>query len=131
MPEQQFQLMVSTMFLTKCYCMVLCRCGGRGGLLSQQGLRINVLEAVLHFFSLTHLFIGCASAMEEHLRTLTNAVYDMVKIYLCSFSLAFPLDVNQEHVEKQREIRDASSITEHVHFMLFAIHGISASWVSR
>ncbi|MCI4379327.1 hypothetical protein PGIGA_G00226650 [Pangasianodon gigas] len=73
---------------------------------------------------------GYTSAVEEHLRALTNAVYDLVKLYLCSFCLAFPVHADQEHPEKQRDSREACSITEHVHFMLFAIHGISAAWVS-
>lgn len=77
------------------------------------------------------IFVGFASAVEEHLRTLTNVVYDLVKLYLCSFCLAFPVDVDQEKPENQRDSQDASSITENVHFMLFAVHGITAAWASR
>ncbi|KAK3570187.1 hypothetical protein QTP86_016493, partial [Hemibagrus guttatus] len=73
---------------------------------------------------------GYASAVEEHLRALTSAVYDLVKLYLCSFCLDIPVHVDQKPPEKQRDSREASSITEHVHFMLFAIHGISAAWAS-
>ncbi|XP_058244023.1 phosphatidylinositol 4-phosphate 3-kinase C2 domain-containing subunit alpha isoform X2 [Hemibagrus wyckioides] len=73
---------------------------------------------------------GYASAVEEHLRALTSAVYDLVKLFLCSFCLDIPVHVDQKHTEKQRDSREASSITEHVHFMLFAIHGISAAWAS-
>lgn len=73
---------------------------------------------------------GYTSAVEEHLRALTNAVYDLVKLYLCSFCLTFPVRTDQEHQEKQRDIQVASSITEHVHFRLFAIHGISNAWVN-
>lgn len=77
------------------------------------------------------LFVGHASAVEEHLRDLTNAVYDLVKLYQRSFCPTFPVHADQEHPEKQRDSREASSITDPVHFMLFAIHGISAAWVSR
>lgn len=77
------------------------------------------------------LFVGYASAVEEHLRALTSTVYDLVKLYLCSFCLDIPVHVDQKHPEKQRDSREASSITEHVHFMLFALHGISAAWASR
>ncbi|XP_060733673.1 phosphatidylinositol 4-phosphate 3-kinase C2 domain-containing subunit alpha isoform X1 [Tachysurus vachellii] len=73
---------------------------------------------------------GYASAVEEQLSALTSAVYDLVKLYLCSFCLDFPVHADQKHPENQRDSREASSITEHVHFMLFAIHGISASWAS-
>ncbi|XP_060779986.1 phosphatidylinositol 4-phosphate 3-kinase C2 domain-containing subunit alpha isoform X2 [Neoarius graeffei] len=73
---------------------------------------------------------GYASAVEEHLKALTNAVYDLVKLYLCSFCPVFPIHADQEHPEKQRDSREACSITEPVHFTLFAIHGISAAWVS-
>lgn len=76
-------------------------------------------------------FVGYASAVKEHLRTLTSAVYDLVKVYLCSFCMAFPVYVDEEHPEKLRDYEEASSITEHVHFMLFALHGISAAWASR
>ncbi|KAI5620325.1 phosphatidylinositol 4-phosphate 3-kinase C2 domain-containing subunit alpha isoform X2, partial [Silurus asotus] len=77
------------------------------------------------------LRIRChASAVEEHLTALTNAVYDLVKIYLSSFCLALPVHADQDHPEKQRDSIEASGITDYVHVMLFALHGISTAWVS-
>ncbi|TSR87281.1 Phosphatidylinositol 4-phosphate 3-kinase C2 domain-containing subunit alpha [Bagarius yarrelli] len=73
---------------------------------------------------------GYANTVEEHLRALTSAVYDLVKIYLGSFCLTFPVHVDKDCAEKQRDSQEASSNTDHVHFVLFAIHGISAAWAS-
>ncbi|KAM9480748.1 phosphatidylinositol 4-phosphate 3-kinase C2 domain-containing subunit alpha isoform 1-T3 [Clarias gariepinus] len=73
---------------------------------------------------------GYGSTVEEHLRTLTDALYDLVKLYMCSFCLDLPPQLDEERPEKPRDSQEASSVTEHVHFTLFAIHGISAAWVS-
>uniref|UniRef100_A0A4W4FJ69 Phosphatidylinositol-4-phosphate 3-kinase n=1 Tax=Electrophorus electricus TaxID=8005 RepID=A0A4W4FJ69_ELEEL len=76
------------------------------------------------------LFVGYARQVEECMDVLTDAVYDLAKLYLCSFCPASPDYVEQDPPEEQRESREASDTTEHVQFTLFAIHDISAAWVS-
>lgn len=66
---------------------------------------------------------------------LTEAVYQLVKLYLrsfcppsASFSLAAPAP--GEAVDGGTS-REASGTTDHLQFTVFAVHGIPASWVSR
>ena len=81
---------------------------------------------------------GYASPVEENMALLTQAVYDLAKLYLRSFcppsvSLAsppLPQAADQEAAEA-RSSREASGTTDHLQFTLFALHGIPANWVSR
>ncbi|XP_015193707.2 phosphatidylinositol 4-phosphate 3-kinase C2 domain-containing subunit alpha [Lepisosteus oculatus] len=69
------------------------------------------------------------SPVEESINGLTSAVYSLVQLYLKSFSSA----VSQAPVNRQKEARstkEASGTTEHIQFTLFAVHGITAAWVS-
>lgn len=70
--------------------------------------------------------------------SLTQAVYDLVKLYLRSFcppsasfrSPPLPQAADGEAVEG-RSSKEASGTTDHLQFTLFALHGIPTSWVSR
>ncbi|XP_067275097.1 phosphatidylinositol 4-phosphate 3-kinase C2 domain-containing subunit alpha [Pseudorasbora parva] len=73
---------------------------------------------------------GCVSPVEESLTSLTDAVYELTKLYLQSFCPTTPGFTMEEHMEKDRDSREASGTTEHLQFTLFAVHGIPASWVS-
>lgn len=69
---------------------------------------------------------------------LTQAVYDLAKLYLRSFcppsasfrSPPLPQAADEEGVEG-RSSKEASGTTDHLQFTLFALHGIPANWVSR
>lgn len=64
---------------------------------------------------------------------LTQAVYNLVKLYLRSFcppSASFRSPSSSEAVEG-RSSREASGTADHLQFTLFALHGIPESWVSR
>lgn len=64
---------------------------------------------------------------------LTQAVYNLVKLYLRSFcppSASFRSPSSSEAVEG-RSSKEASGTTDHLQFTLFALHGIPESWVSR
>jgi len=74
---------------------------------------------------------GCVSPVEESLTSLTDAVYELTKLYLQSFCPTTPGCMMEEHIEDGRDSREASGTTEHLQFTLFAVHGIPASWVSR
>lgn len=73
---------------------------------------------------------GCVSPVEESLTSLTDAVYELIKLYLQSFCPTTPGCTMEEHMEDGRDSREASGTTEHLQFTLFAVHGIPASWVS-
>ncbi|XP_016344136.1 phosphatidylinositol 4-phosphate 3-kinase C2 domain-containing subunit alpha-like isoform X2 [Sinocyclocheilus anshuiensis] len=73
---------------------------------------------------------GYASTVEEILSGLTDAVYDLAKLYLRSFCPTIPGCTMEEHMEDRRDSREASGTTEHLQFTLFAVHGIPATWVS-
>uniref|UniRef100_A0A673GU24 Phosphatidylinositol 4-phosphate 3-kinase C2 domain-containing subunit alpha-like n=1 Tax=Sinocyclocheilus rhinocerous TaxID=307959 RepID=A0A673GU24_9TELE len=73
---------------------------------------------------------GYASPVEEILAGLTDAVYDLAKLYLRSFCPTIPGCTMEEHMEDRRDSREASGTTEHLQFTLFAVHGIPATWVS-
>ncbi|XP_039539857.1 phosphatidylinositol 4-phosphate 3-kinase C2 domain-containing subunit alpha isoform X2 [Pimephales promelas] len=73
---------------------------------------------------------GCVSPVEESLTSLTDAVYELTKLYLQSFCPTTPGCMMEEHIEDGRDSREASGTTEHLQFTLFAVHGIPASWVS-
>ncbi|XP_026221905.1 phosphatidylinositol 4-phosphate 3-kinase C2 domain-containing subunit alpha [Anabas testudineus] len=80
---------------------------------------------------------GSTSPVEESMALLTQAVYNLAKLYLrsfCSPSVSFsspplPQAADGEAVEG-RSSREASGTTDHLQFTLFALHGIPASWVS-
>uniref|UniRef100_A0A8C7T4T2 Phosphatidylinositol 4-phosphate 3-kinase C2 domain-containing subunit alpha n=1 Tax=Oncorhynchus mykiss TaxID=8022 RepID=A0A8C7T4T2_ONCMY len=57
------------------------------------------------------------SPVEESMCFLTDAVYDLAKLYLRSFCPG-------------RSCKEASGTTDHLQFTLFAMHGIPAAWVS-
>ncbi|XP_026086720.1 phosphatidylinositol 4-phosphate 3-kinase C2 domain-containing subunit alpha-like [Carassius auratus] len=73
---------------------------------------------------------GYDSPVEESVAGLTDAVYDLAKLYLRSFCPATPGCMMEEHMEDRRDSREASGTTEHLQFTLFAVHGIPATWVS-
>uniref|UniRef100_A0A8C1JCT4 Phosphatidylinositol-4-phosphate 3-kinase, catalytic subunit type 2 alpha n=1 Tax=Cyprinus carpio TaxID=7962 RepID=A0A8C1JCT4_CYPCA len=58
---------------------------------------------------------------------LTDAVFDLAKLYLRSFCSTTPGCMMEED---RRDSREASGTTEHLQFTLFAVHGIPATWVS-
>lgn len=72
---------------------------------------------------------------------LTDAVYDLAKLYLRSFCPASSTPYadpssNSQHAEGEsaaegRGSMEASGTTDHLQFTLFAMHGIPAVWVSR
>uniref|UniRef100_A0A8C8FJB2 Phosphatidylinositol 4-phosphate 3-kinase C2 domain-containing subunit alpha n=1 Tax=Oncorhynchus tshawytscha TaxID=74940 RepID=A0A8C8FJB2_ONCTS len=64
--------------------------------------------------------------VEESMCFLTDAVYDLAKLYLRSFC---PHAEGESPVEG-RSCKEASGTTDHLQFTLFAMHGIPASWVS-
>uniref|UniRef100_A0A671S3C1 Phosphatidylinositol 4-phosphate 3-kinase C2 domain-containing subunit alpha-like n=1 Tax=Sinocyclocheilus anshuiensis TaxID=1608454 RepID=A0A671S3C1_9TELE len=71
-----------------------------------------------------------ASPVEESLAGLTDAVYELAKLYLRSFCPTTPGCTMEEHLEDRRDSKEASGTTEHLQFTLFAVHGIPATWVS-
>ncbi|KAM6927143.1 phosphatidylinositol 4-phosphate 3-kinase C2 domain-containing subunit alpha [Lycodopsis pacificus] len=80
---------------------------------------------------------GHTSPLEEGMAVLTQAVYDLAKLYLRSFcppSASFssppvPHAADGEGAEG-RSSKEASGTTDHLQFTLFALHGIPANWVS-
>ncbi|XP_028286024.1 phosphatidylinositol 4-phosphate 3-kinase C2 domain-containing subunit alpha [Parambassis ranga] len=80
---------------------------------------------------------GVTGPVEESLALLTQAVYDLAKLYLRSFSppsasfgsppLPEPGDGESAEGKSNKE---ASGTTDHLQFTLFALHGIPAHWVS-
>uniref|UniRef100_A0A8C2J1D5 Phosphatidylinositol 4-phosphate 3-kinase C2 domain-containing subunit alpha n=1 Tax=Cyprinus carpio TaxID=7962 RepID=A0A8C2J1D5_CYPCA len=66
-------------------------------------------------------------SVEESLAGLTDAVFDLAKLYLRSFCSTTPGCTMEED---RRDSREASGTTEHLQFTLFAVHGIPATWVS-
>uniref|UniRef100_A0A8C1FEJ8 Phosphatidylinositol 4-phosphate 3-kinase C2 domain-containing subunit alpha n=1 Tax=Cyprinus carpio carpio TaxID=630221 RepID=A0A8C1FEJ8_CYPCA len=71
--------------------------------------------------------LSYASSVEESLAGLTDAVFDLAKLYLRSFCSTTPGCMMEED---RRDSREASGTTEHLQFTLFAVHGIPATWVS-
>uniref|UniRef100_A0A3Q3EFI0 Phosphatidylinositol 4-phosphate 3-kinase C2 domain-containing subunit alpha n=1 Tax=Labrus bergylta TaxID=56723 RepID=A0A3Q3EFI0_9LABR len=75
--------------------------------------------------------------VEECMASLTQAVYDLGKLYLRSFcppsasfsSPSLPQPAEGEGVEG-RSSKEASGTTDHLQFTLFALHGIPANWIS-
>ncbi|XP_031713793.1 phosphatidylinositol 4-phosphate 3-kinase C2 domain-containing subunit alpha [Anarrhichthys ocellatus] len=80
---------------------------------------------------------GHTSPLEEGMAVLTQAVYDLAKLYLRSFcppsasfsSPPLPHAADGEGAEG-RSSKEASGTTDHLQFTLFALHGIPANWVS-
>lgn len=74
--------------------------------------------------------------MAESVELLTQAVYQLVQLYLRSFCppspsfTAPPLPPAGGAVEG-RSSKEASGTTDHLQFTLFALHGIPSSWISR
>uniref|UniRef100_A0A6Q2WUC3 Phosphatidylinositol-4-phosphate 3-kinase n=1 Tax=Esox lucius TaxID=8010 RepID=A0A6Q2WUC3_ESOLU len=64
---------------------------------------------------------GHLSPVEECMGILTDAVYDLARLYLRSFCPSAP---------EGRGSKDASGTTDHLQFTVFAVHGIPAAWVS-
>ncbi|XP_065139171.1 phosphatidylinositol 4-phosphate 3-kinase C2 domain-containing subunit alpha [Paramisgurnus dabryanus] len=73
---------------------------------------------------------GYLSPVEESLAGLSDAIYDLAKLYLRSFCPITPTCTMEENMEGERDSREASGTTEHLQFTLFAVHGIPAAWVS-
>uniref|UniRef100_A0A8C1FRF0 Phosphatidylinositol 4-phosphate 3-kinase C2 domain-containing subunit alpha n=1 Tax=Cyprinus carpio carpio TaxID=630221 RepID=A0A8C1FRF0_CYPCA len=74
--------------------------------------------------------LSYASPVEESLTGLTDAVYELAKLYLRSFCPTTPGCTMEEFMEDRRDSKEASGSTEHLQFTLFAVHGIPATWVS-
>uniref|UniRef100_A0A3B4WUI6 Phosphatidylinositol 4-phosphate 3-kinase C2 domain-containing subunit alpha n=1 Tax=Seriola lalandi dorsalis TaxID=1841481 RepID=A0A3B4WUI6_SERLL len=60
-----------------------------------------------------------ASPVEESMALLTQAVYNLAKLYLRSFC-----------PPSGRNSKEASGTTDHLQFTLFALHGIPGNWIS-
>ncbi|XP_031688900.1 phosphatidylinositol 4-phosphate 3-kinase C2 domain-containing subunit alpha [Oncorhynchus kisutch] len=86
---------------------------------------------------------GHLSPVEESMCFLTDAVYDLAKLYLRSFcpassssssspdsSLSISQHAEGESLVEGRSCKEASGTTDHLQFTLFAMHGIPAAWVS-
>uniref|UniRef100_A0A4W6FZ15 Phosphatidylinositol 4-phosphate 3-kinase C2 domain-containing subunit alpha n=1 Tax=Lates calcarifer TaxID=8187 RepID=A0A4W6FZ15_LATCA len=81
--------------------------------------------------------VGHSSPVEESMALLTQAVYDLAKLYLRSFcppaasfsSPPLPQAADEEAVDG-RGSKEASGTTDHLQFTLFALHGIPGNWVS-
>ncbi|XP_054476233.1 phosphatidylinositol 4-phosphate 3-kinase C2 domain-containing subunit alpha isoform X2 [Anoplopoma fimbria] len=80
---------------------------------------------------------GHSSPLEEGMALLTQAVYDLAKLYLRSFcppsasfsSAPLPQAADGEGSEGKSS-KEASGTTDHLQFTLFALHGIPPNWVS-
>uniref|UniRef100_A0A673A5T9 Phosphatidylinositol 4-phosphate 3-kinase C2 domain-containing subunit alpha n=1 Tax=Sphaeramia orbicularis TaxID=375764 RepID=A0A673A5T9_9TELE len=68
---------------------------------------------------------GQPSPVEDSMALLTQAVYDLAKLYLRSFCPPSP-----SFTPPPLGSREASGSTDHLQFTLFALHGIPANWVS-
>lgn len=68
--------------------------------------------------------------MEESLALLTDAVYQLVKLYLRSFCPP-AASFRPAGGAPPGSSREASGTTDHLQFTVFAVHGIPSSWVSR
>ncbi|TRY58286.1 hypothetical protein DNTS_031053 [Danionella cerebrum] len=73
---------------------------------------------------------GYSNPVEESLAALTDAVYELAKLYLQTFCPITPGYVIEEQTEDKRDSKEASGNTEHLQFTLFAVHGIPGSWVT-
>ncbi|XP_034031719.1 LOW QUALITY PROTEIN: phosphatidylinositol 4-phosphate 3-kinase C2 domain-containing subunit alpha [Thalassophryne amazonica] len=80
---------------------------------------------------------GHTNAVEESMALLTEAVYDLAKLYLrsfCSPSSSFCSPPSSQTAEgetpEEKRSKEASGTTDHLQFTLFALHGIPANWVS-
>ncbi|KAF7654876.1 hypothetical protein LDENG_00063620 [Lucifuga dentata] len=80
-----------------------------------------------------------ASPVEESMALLTEAVYDLAKLYLRSFcppssSFSPPHPTSSQPADGEtaevRSSKEASGTTDHLQFTLFALHGIPANWIS-
>uniref|UniRef100_A0A3P8QWE7 Phosphatidylinositol 4-phosphate 3-kinase C2 domain-containing subunit alpha n=1 Tax=Astatotilapia calliptera TaxID=8154 RepID=A0A3P8QWE7_ASTCA len=92
---------------------------------------------ILHTHTHTHTHASLTSPVEESMALLTQAIYDLAKLYLRSFSSPsssfhsppLPQVTDGDAVEVKRS-KEASGTTDHLQFTLFALHGIPANWVS-
>ncbi|XP_056138610.1 phosphatidylinositol 4-phosphate 3-kinase C2 domain-containing subunit alpha isoform X2 [Lampris incognitus] len=81
---------------------------------------------------------GHASPVEESMGLLTEAVYDLAKLYLRSFCPASSSHLSSspspkmadKEAAKSRDSKEASGTTDHLQFTVYAMHGIPANWVS-
>lgn len=88
--------------------------------------------------SLSDLYLtptGHSSPVEESMALLTEAVYDLAKLYLRSFcppssSYSSPPSLQPAN-GVARSSKEASGTTDHLQFTLFALHGIPANWINR
>lgn len=79
---------------------------------------------------------GHSSPVEESMELLTQAVYQLVKLYLRSFCPPLPSFTPRPALPaggavEGRSCREASGTTDHLQFTLFALHGVPSTWVSR
>uniref|UniRef100_A0A8C8F2B8 Phosphatidylinositol 4-phosphate 3-kinase C2 domain-containing subunit alpha n=1 Tax=Oncorhynchus tshawytscha TaxID=74940 RepID=A0A8C8F2B8_ONCTS len=75
------------------------------------------VRSTMHKHHMNISMYGLFIPVEESMCFLTDAVYDLAKLYLRSFCPG-------------RSCKEASGTTDHLQFTLFAMHGIPASWVS-
>ncbi|XP_063053726.1 phosphatidylinositol 4-phosphate 3-kinase C2 domain-containing subunit alpha [Engraulis encrasicolus] len=73
---------------------------------------------------------GVRGPVEESMCALTDAVYQLVRLYLRSFCPPSPPPHADPQDETGRDSREASGTTEHLKFTVFALHGVPAPWVS-
>uniref|UniRef100_A0A8C7GWD1 Phosphatidylinositol 4-phosphate 3-kinase C2 domain-containing subunit alpha n=1 Tax=Oncorhynchus kisutch TaxID=8019 RepID=A0A8C7GWD1_ONCKI len=73
--------------------------------------------STMHKHHMNISMYGLFIPVEESMCFLTDAVYDLAKLYLRSFCPG-------------RSCKEASGTTDHLQFTLFAMHGIPAAWVS-
>ncbi|KAM7415085.1 hypothetical protein PAMA_019762 [Pampus argenteus] len=80
---------------------------------------------------------GHPSPVEDSMAQLTQAVYDLAKLYVRSFcppSVSYssppPPHAADGDAAEGRSSKEASGTTDHLQFTLFALHGIPANWVS-
>ncbi|XP_059191312.1 phosphatidylinositol 4-phosphate 3-kinase C2 domain-containing subunit alpha [Centropristis striata] len=80
---------------------------------------------------------GHSGPVEEGMALLTQAVYELAKLYLrsfcppqASFSSPPPPQAADGEGAEGKTSREASGTTDHLQFTLFALHGIPPNWVS-
>ncbi|XP_056454460.1 phosphatidylinositol 4-phosphate 3-kinase C2 domain-containing subunit alpha isoform X2 [Gadus chalcogrammus] len=73
------------------------------------------------------------SPVQKGMAQLTEAVYDLARLYLRSFcpvAPSFSPTPADSPASEGRAAREASGTTDHLQFTVFALHGIPAPWIS-
>ncbi|XP_043938023.1 phosphatidylinositol 4-phosphate 3-kinase C2 domain-containing subunit alpha [Protopterus annectens] len=72
--------------------------------------------------------LNCENPVQAAVRMLTRAIYDLLQLYLTSFSYS---PTSAESTSKNnRATKEASATNEHLQFTVFAAHRIPSGWVS-